>query len=73
MLCNPILPLEYDNSLSYMETLCKLVKKVNELDNLVNGDITLILEQYIDSKFDDLMINAVYDKKTETIILSKGV
>ena len=35
--CNKILPLVYDDSLSYYETLCKLSAKLNEVINDVNG------------------------------------
>lgn len=32
----PVLPLVYGDSLSYYETVCKLVEKVNELVDEVN-------------------------------------
>ena len=32
-----ILPLTYDDSLSYYEQLCKLTNKMNELVDFVNG------------------------------------
>lgn len=35
-LCNKILPLVYDDSLSYYETLCKISKKLNEVINNIN-------------------------------------
>ena len=34
--CVPILPLTYDESLSYYEVLCKLTAKVNELVEIIN-------------------------------------
>lgn len=37
--CNKVLPLVYDDSLSYYELLCKVVKKLNELiDNYAGYD-----------------------------------
>ena len=34
--CHKILPLVYDESLSYYELLCKVIEKVNEMAELVN-------------------------------------
>ena len=41
--CQKVLPLVYDDSLSYYEVLCKVVKYINELidsDKAIVGDIT---------------------------------
>lgn len=35
--CQNVLPLVYDNSLSYYEAICKLTEKVNELVDIVNN------------------------------------
>lgn len=67
-----ILPLTYDDSLSYYEQVCKLTDKMNEIVDFINGDISERIQQYIDERFDTLMINAIYDESTETIILEKG-
>ena len=67
-----ILPLSYDDSLSYYEQLCKLTNKMNELVNFVNGEISTTIQNYLDQHFDDIMINAIYDESTETIILEKA-
>ena len=71
--CIKILPLTYDDSLSYYEQVCKLTAKMNEIIDAVNGDISEKIQAYIDEKFDNLMINAIYDEATETIVLEKGV
>lgn len=34
--CQKVLPLVYDNSLSYYEVLCKLTNKINELETKLN-------------------------------------
>lgn len=34
--CFPILPLVYNDALSYYEAICKLVEKINELIKKVN-------------------------------------
>lgn len=67
-----ILPLSYDDSLSYYEQLCKLTNKMNELVEFINSNFSEQIQNYLDTKFDDLMINAIYDEPTETIVLEKG-
>lgn len=64
-----ILPVSYDYSLSYYEQLCKLTNKMNEIVEFINGNLSEVIQNYIDKKFNDLMINAIYDEATETIIL----
>ena len=66
-----ILPLVFDDSISYYEAVSRLVFTVNQLIALINGSVDEILKDYIDSRFDNLMINAIYDEKTETIVLKK--
>lgn len=47
--CNKILPLVYDNSLTYYEVLCKLIDKINEVINRLNTqetEITNLKESY---------------------------
>ena len=68
----PIIPLEYAESLSYMEWLIRLTKNQNEMAKLLSGKIDVAIEEYIDNRFDNLMLNAIYDEKTETIFLKKG-
>ena len=68
-----ILPLVFDDSISYYEAMSRLIFTVNQLITLINGSIDENLKDYIDSRFDNLMINAIYDEKTETIIFKKGV
>ena len=68
----PIIPLEYAESLSYMEWLIQLTKNQNEISKLLSGDIDNLIEEYIDKRFNNLMINAIYDEQTETIYFQKG-
>lgn len=70
--CQKVLPLTYDNSLSYYEQLCKTTHKINEVIQLINGDFTKSLQEYIDQHFNELMINASYDESTKTIFFTKG-
>lgn len=67
-----ILPLVFDDSMSYYEAVARLVNTVNQLITLINGGVDENLKEYIDERFDNLMINAIYDTKTETIIFAKG-
>ena len=71
--CIKILPLVYDDSLSYYEQLCKLTSKMNEIIEFVNGNITENIQKYIDEKFNELMINAIYDENSETISLTTNI
>ena len=64
-----ILPLVFDDSMSYYETLCKLVYTVNQLIGIINGDLSDNIKQYIDEQFNNIMITAIYDPETETILL----
>lgn len=68
----PIIPLEYAESLSYMEWLIQLTKNQNEMSKLLSGNIDELIDNYIDKRFDNLMLNAVYDESSETIFLKKG-
>lgn len=67
-----ILPLVFDDSMSYYEAVARLVNTVNQLITLINGGVDENLKEYIDERFYSLMINTIYDAKTETIIFSKG-
>ena len=64
-----ILPLVFDDSMSYYETVCKLVYTVNQLIGIINGDLSDNIKQYIDEQFNNIMITAIYDPETETIVL----
>lgn len=71
--CQKVLPLVYDDSLSYYELLCKVVAKLNELVEFINTlpdsykDLILnYLNQFLSSAF----MECVYIKESETIRLS---
>lgn len=56
--CQKVLPLVYDDSLSYYESICKLVKKMNEIIDEVNSiDVDNILnrvDEEIEKELEDL-------------------
>lgn len=70
--CQKVLPLTYDNSLSYYEQLCKTTHKINEVIAFINDDITKTLEAYIDEHFNEIMIDATYIESEKTIYFTKG-
>lgn len=67
--CQKVLPLVYDDSLSYYEQVCKVSGKVNELIGIINDK----LETYIRQELDKMFIDAMYDAETETLILTLGI
>ena len=77
--CQKVLPLVYDDSLSYYELLCKVV---NYLNNVIedmkdlSGDVTEIyklfnnLKSYIDTYFDNLNIQNEINNKLDEMVTS---
>ena len=68
-----ILPLIYDDSLSYYEQVCKLTTKMNEIIDFINTGANEALKEYIDTQFNNLIISTIYNENTETITLKKDV
>ena len=62
-----ILPLVFDDSMSYYENVCKLVYIVNQLIEIVNGELSESVKAYIDEQFNNIMLDAIYDPEAETI------
>lgn len=65
--CNKILPLVYDDSLSYYEVLCKTSAKLNEVIESTNGllDVWNTYKNDIDKAFDEY--TAGLDKKFDAL------
>lgn len=61
-----ILPLVYDDSLSYYEVLAKLTSKINEVITNVNDN----LADYIRAALPEIFVNAFYDAEDKTINLT---
>lgn len=68
MFCQTVLPIVYDDSLSYQELLYKMIRYINGMREDINH-ISDNVEQYVRDHLDDLFINAMYDPETETLIL----
>lgn len=64
-----VIPLAFDESLSYLEDIASLRHKLNEVITFVNDIIEEKITDYIDERFNDIMLNSMYDAETETLIL----
>ena len=60
-----VLPLVYDDSLSYYEVLNKVVGKLNEVIDFVTNNITELVDQVIKEYF----VKITYDESLERIFL----
>lgn len=64
-----VIPLAFDESMSYYEQICKLTAKMNELINFANNELTDALKEYIEKEFNNMMLDTMYDAETETLTL----
>lgn len=64
-----VIPLAFDESLSYLEDIASLRQKLNEVIEFVNDVIDDKIVDYINQRFNDMMINAMYEEETETLVL----
>lgn len=69
--CQKILPLVYDDELSYYEYLCKLTDTMNKIIDIINDEFKTLVFQKIDEYFNDIMVDAIYKENEETIYLKK--
>lgn len=63
------LPNSYLASLSYEEQLLCIGKKTDEIINFINDILEEKIIDYINIRFNDIMLNTMYDAETETLIL----
>ena len=64
--CQKILPLVYDDSLSYYETICKVAAKLNEVVNVANGIPDYIASLLTDDNLKEILATLL-DKLQEQI------
>lgn len=64
-----VIPLAFDESMSYYEQICKLTSKMNELISFANNELTEQLKEYIENEFNNMMLDTMYDAETETLTL----
>lgn len=66
--CQTVLPIVYDDSLSFQELLYKMIRYINGMKNDIEN-ISKDMAAYIRDHLDDIFIDAMYDAETETLIL----
>lgn len=67
LFCQKVIPLAYDESMSYYECLCALVEHIKEMDNVVNNNSDAIkkLQEYVDNYFKNLDIQDEVNTKLD--------
>ena len=65
----PFLDYTFDSNTEW-QILQKLGEKINEIVVFVNDILDDKINDYITKRFNDLMINAIYESETETLVLS---
>ena len=63
------LPSSYLASLTYEEQLLWLSKKTDEIIAFINDILEQKISEYINEKFNDIMLDSMYESETETLIL----
>lgn len=63
------LPSSYLASLSYEEQLLYIGRKTDEIITFINDILDQKISEYIEEKFNDIMLDSMYDAETETLIL----
>ena len=66
--CQTVLPIVYDDSLSFQELLYKMIRYINGMKDDIEN-ISKDMVSYIREHLDDIFIDAMYDAETETLIL----
>ena len=64
----PILEDDFDALTDY-ELFSKMVAYVKSLDAFVRNELDNELKKYIDERFNDIMLDTMYDAETETLIM----
>lgn len=64
---NKILPLTYDDSLSYYEMCCKMLSKINEIVAAYNDNFSDMVKDEIINNLNKIMLELMYDEDAERI------
>lgn len=64
----PFLDYTFDSNTEW-QILQKLGEKINEVIGFINDTLDAEINEYIDRRFNELMINAMYEEETETLVL----
>lgn len=64
----PFVDATFDD-ITYLQVLSKLSNKTNEVIRFVNNVLEEKLVEYIDKRFNDIMLDSMYESETETLVL----
>ena len=64
----PFLDYDFDATADWA-VMQELGKKTNEIISFLNNVVEEKLVEYIEKKFNDIMLSSMYDEETETLIL----
>ena len=64
----PFLDYDFDATTDWA-VMQELGKKTNEIIYFLNNIVEEKLNEYIEKKFNDIMLSSMYDEETETLIL----
>ena len=64
----PILEDDFDALTDY-ELFSKMVAYVKSLDDFIKNKLDDELKKYIDERFNDILLDTMYDSETETLIM----
>lgn len=70
--CQKILPLVYEDSLSYYEVLCKVTNKLNEVINNVNNIPEIIKEYTTEEKLREVLTEIFNELKKVIAVANEG-
>ena len=63
------LPSSYLASLGYEEQLLLLAKDIKQIVQFIDCTLKNVIVDYINNMFNSIMLNAMYEENTETLIL----
>lgn len=63
------LPTSYSLSLSYEEQLLCIGEKTDEIIDFINSILEQKISEFINAKFNDMIIDTLYEAETETLVL----
>ena len=64
-----VIPLAFDESMSYLEDVCNLKYKINEIIGFIDDVLEDKINDYINEKFNNMIIDTMYNAQTETLVL----
>lgn len=65
----PFIQQEYFDAANEWQMFCKLGEKINEIINFCNNNLETKMNEYFERKFNEIMIDTMYEPETETLVL----